>query len=69
MTWFTGSLNYQIEHHLFPQICHVNFPAISKLVEETCREFGIKYVVHQTFSAGVASHFRFLRQMGMPDTA
>ena len=69
VAWFTGSLNYQIEHHLFPQICHVNYPAISKLVEETCSEFGIKYVVHKTFFAGIASHFRWLRKMGMPDAA
>jgi len=69
VAWFTGGLNFQIEHHLFPQICHVNYPAISKVVEETCREFGIKYVVHETFFTGVASHFRWLRRMGMPDVA
>jgi len=65
--WLTGGLNFQIEHHLFPRICHVNYPAISSLVEQTCREFEIKYVVHATFFAGVRSHFRWLRQMGMPD--
>ncbi len=67
VAWFTGGLNFQIEHHLFPRICHVNYPVISKLVEETCREFGIKYVAHETFFAGVASHFRWLRRMGMSD--
>src|SRR5690606_14222015 len=38
-TWYTGGLNYQTEHHLFPRICHVNYPAISKIVEQTCQEF------------------------------
>ena len=66
--WLTGGLNFQIEHHLFPRICHVNYPAISRLVEVTCREFEIKYMVHETFFAGVRSHFRWLRQMGMPET-
>jgi linoleoyl-CoA desaturase len=61
--WLLGGLNFQIEHHLFPRICHVNYPAISSLVEETCREFGVKYS-DQSFPAGVASHFRWLRQMG-----
>ncbi|HTU22686.1 MAG TPA: fatty acid desaturase [Gemmataceae bacterium] len=42
MSWLLGGLNFQIEHHLFPRICHVNYPAISKLVEETCRELGVK---------------------------
>jgi linoleoyl-CoA desaturase len=62
--WLVGGLNFQIEHHLFPRLCHVNYPAISTLVEETCREFGIKYSEHRSFRAGVASHFRWLRRMG-----
>ena len=67
--WLLGGLNFQIEHHLFPRICHVHYPAISKLVEQTCREFGVKYNEHKTFRAGVASHFRWLRRMGMPDAS
>jgi linoleoyl-CoA desaturase len=69
MTWFVGGLNFQIEHHLFPRICHVHYPAISRLVEETCREFGIRYMVHRSFWAGMRSHFRWLRRMGMPDAS
>jgi linoleoyl-CoA desaturase len=64
--WLLGGLNFQIEHHLFPRICHVNYPAISRTVEETCRDFGIKYVEHTSFWAGIASHFRWLHRMGMP---
>ncbi len=65
-SWLLGGLNFQIEHHLFPRICHVNYPAISKLVEQTCREFGVRYVEHTTFRAGLSSHFRWLRRMGAP---
>ena len=68
VAWLTGGLNFQIEHNLFPRLCHVNYPAISKLVEGTCREFGIKYTEHRSFRAGMASHFRWLRRMGMPTT-
>lgn len=64
VTWFTGSLNYQIEHHLFPQICHVNYPAISEVLESTCREFGVNYSAHDTVLAAVRSHYRWLREMG-----
>lgn len=67
--WLLGGLNFQIEHHLFPRICHVNYPVISKLVEQTCRELGVKYSEHESFWSGVASHFRWLRRMGMPDTS
>lgn len=64
LTWFLGGLNFQIEHHLFPRICHVNYPAMSPLVEETCREFGVVYRQHRSFGAGMVSHFRWLRKMG-----
>ena len=65
--WLLGGLNFQIEHHLFPRICHVHYPAISSLVEQTCQEFGVRYSEHETFWSGVASHFHWLRKMGMPD--
>jgi len=66
LAWLVGGLNFQIEHHLFPRISHVNYPAISRLVEETCRDFGVKYAEHRSFRAGMASHFRWLRRMGLP---
>jgi linoleoyl-CoA desaturase len=68
MSWLLGGLNFQIEHHLFPRISHVHYPAISRLVEQTCREFGVRYTVHRSFWAGIGSHFRWLRRMGMPNT-
>ena len=68
VAWLLGGLNFQIEHHLFPRICHVNYPALSKLVEATCRDFGVKYTEHASVFAGLASHFRWLRRMGMRKT-
>ena len=65
LTWFLGGLNFQIEHHLFPQICHVHYPALAPLVQQTCVEFGLPYRAQQTLRAGVASHFRWLRRMGL----
>ena len=64
--WFVGGLNYQIEHHLFPKICHVHYPALSKIVEDVCREFGVRYAAHRTFFGAVASHYRWLTAMGRP---
>ena len=65
--WLLGGLNFQIEHHLLPRICHINYPAISEIVEQTCREFGVQYHEHRTFWSGLASHYNWLRQMGLPD--
>ena len=69
LSWCIGGLNFQIEHHLFPQICHVHYPALAPLVQQTCHEFGLRYTVNPTFWAGLASHFRWLRRMGRPDAA
>jgi len=68
VAWLLGGLNFQIEHHLFPRISHVNYPAISKLVEQACRDFEVTYIEHRSFRAGVIAHFRWLRRMGMPTT-
>jgi len=44
VTHLWGGMNFQIEHHLFPGVCHVHYPEISKIVQKTANEFGVKYV-------------------------
>ena len=62
--WYLGGLNFQIEHHLFPEICHMHYPQISKIVKETCRDFSIAYVSYPTVRSAIAGHYRFLRTLG-----
>lgn len=64
LTWFAGGLNFQIEHHLFPQVCHVHYSALAPLVRQTCHEFGVRYTTQPSLRAAIASHYRWLRQMG-----
>jgi linoleoyl-CoA desaturase len=64
VTWLVGGLNFQIEHHLFPGISHVHYPAISKVVRQVCLERDIDYVEHKTFGKAVAAHIRHLHSMG-----
>lgn len=64
MSWFIGGLNFQIEHHLFPNVCHVHYKKISPIVERTAREFGYPYITKPTFMHAVASHIRILKQLG-----
>jgi len=66
LSWFLGGLNFQIEHHLLSRICHVHYPALSKIVEELCHEFGIRYAAHRTFWSALASHARWVSAMGRP---
>jgi linoleoyl-CoA desaturase len=64
ITWFVGGLNYQIEHHLFPRISHIHYPAISKIVRDTCEKFGLHYIYFPTTRSAIASHVRFMHSMG-----
>ena len=66
LCYFLGGLNFQVEHHLFHKICHVHYPALSKVVEDACREFGVQYNAHRSFWAAVGSHARHLYEMGQP---
>ena len=63
-TWYVGGLNYQIEHHLFPDISHIHYPKISKIVRKTAQEFGVKYHYHKTFGGAIIQHLRLLHQLG-----
>jgi linoleoyl-CoA desaturase len=64
VSWFVGGLNYQIEHHLFPRVSHIHYPAISRIVRETCDKYDLPYNVYPTMRAAVASHFRMMKELG-----
>jgi linoleoyl-CoA desaturase len=64
LSWYLGGLNHQIEHHLFPRICHVHYPALAPIVEQVCREHGVRYFAYPTMRAAVAAHARWLHVMG-----
>jgi linoleoyl-CoA desaturase len=66
LTWYVGGLNFQIEHHLFPRICHVHYPRIAAIVQAACAEHGVRYSAHETFLGALSSHWRWLRRMGRP---
>lgn len=63
-SWFIGGLNYQVEHHLFSNICHIHYPKISKIVRETAQEFGHAYKVERSFLSAMWSHMMLLRELG-----
>lgn len=60
-----GGLNMQIEHHLFPKVCHIHYPALSEIVKTTAREFNVPYIEQPTFFTALKSHYVILRKMGL----
>jgi linoleoyl-CoA desaturase len=64
ISWYVGGLNYQVEHHLFPRISHIHYPAINSIVKKICREYGVRYNEFPTMRRAVLSHFQTMRQLG-----
>jgi linoleoyl-CoA desaturase len=64
VTLFTGGLNFQTEHHLFPEINHIHYPKIKPIVKEHCKEFGITYNEKSTFLDAIVSHVNYLETLG-----
>jgi len=62
-TWYSGGLNHQIEHHLFPSISHTHYGAIREIVRSTAREFELPYNQFDTYGQALASHYRFLQKL------
>lgn len=63
-TWVFGGLNFQIEHHLFPKICHVHYKNLAPIVEKTAEEYGLPYNNYDTFLSALRSHLRYLKTTG-----
>ncbi|NQV96134.1 MAG: acyl-CoA desaturase [Sphingomonadales bacterium] len=63
-SWLIGGLNYQIEHHLLPNVCHVHYKELSKIVADTAEEYGMPYNTKSSFASAIWSHTKMLRQLG-----
>ena len=63
LTWYVGGLNYQVEHHLFPNICHIHYPKIAPIVRSVAKEFNVPYLEHETFTQALSSHIGLMRKI------
>lgn len=64
LSWFVGGLNFQIEHHLFPKVSHINYPALSVEVQKVCEDYNVPYNKYPTFWSALISHVRKMAQLG-----
>lgn len=67
ITWWFGGLNYQVEHHLLSNICHVHYPMLAPIVEKTAHEFGVPYHCQPSFGSAIVSHGNMLYKLGRAD--
>jgi linoleoyl-CoA desaturase len=59
-THMFGAINYQIEHHLFPNMSSVYYPKVKPIVMKYCKENNIPYVHHPTLLGAYKSYMRML---------
>lgn len=64
VNWYTGGLNHQIEHHIFPNISHIHYSKIAKIVKDTAKECNLPYYEYKTMRSAVIAHFKHLKDLG-----
>ncbi len=64
MKWLAGGLNYQIEHHLFPSVCHIHYPKISGIVKETAEKYGLPYYFEKSHYSALKGHYKMVQGLG-----
>lgn len=64
LSWLIGGLNYQVVHHLFPDISHVHYYKISSIVERMAGKYNLPYHVQPGFIKAVVEHGKMLKKLG-----
>ncbi|WP_210420735.1 acyl-CoA desaturase [Chitinophaga sp. XS-30] len=64
LSWFAGGLNFQIEHHLFTNVCHVHYRKLAPIVKQTAKEFNLPYNEQRTFRKALQTHAIMLKKLG-----
>lgn len=69
LSWYVGGLNFQVEHHLFPNVCHIHYKKISPIVQATAKEYGLPYHYHKSFIGAIIGHGKMLYKLGNQEVA
>lgn len=64
LSWYIGALNFQIEHHLLTEICHIHYKALSKKVRPLIEKYDLPYNTRRNFITAVSDHFKMLKTLG-----
>lgn len=64
LNWCFGGLNTHVAHHMFPDVCHIHYPAITRIIRATAEEYGMRYVENKNMLSALISHLKHLRNLG-----
>lgn len=62
--YWTGGLNFQSEHHLFPRMSSAWYPYIAPTVRRVCAKHGVQYHYHETFWSNFKSLLSYMKAVG-----
>ncbi len=65
ISFCTGGLNHQVEHHIFPNISHIHYKHIAKIVKQTAKEFNLPYHEYETMKKALVEHFNHIKMLGV----
>jgi len=65
--WFSGGLNHQIEHHMFPSLSQYWYPYVAETVKQCCKEHNLPYNNYDTFGEAWIDMITYLKDMGQED--
>lgn len=66
-SWLMGGINIHVIHHIMPSICHVHYPAVTKILIDVANDYGIEYNENRTFWQALSKHMRLLHHLSRPN--
>lgn len=66
MSILWGHLNYQIEHHLFPDIPSRHYPDMAKEVKAVCAKYGIEYKCNPHWGRAIKNYISVMWKFSFP---
>ncbi len=59
-----GGFNLHVAHHIFPEVSHIHYPALTKIIKKTLEENELPWYKSFSFYNGVISHLSLLKKNG-----
>lgn len=66
--WVYGGLNFQVVHHLFPDLCHIHLRDAYPIVLKHCLQSGIQVIEFFSFISAIISHYQQIYLLGQRPT-
>ncbi|MEM7510643.1 MAG: acyl-CoA desaturase [Bacteroidota bacterium] len=66
-SWLMGGINIHVIHHIMPGVCHVHYPALTKILIKVANDHGIEYHENKTFGEALKKHMKMLKLLSKPD--